>query len=104
MNNRKSRSSVTQQQAGDALPALLQERDLSMRQFASRAGVNVSHLSRLVNGKAGRGATGELAIKLARVLELPDDYFPEAREQMVIEAVRSDRDLRDSIYRRLAKR
>lgn len=101
MNKRGLRPSVTQQRLGDALPELLQERDLSMRQLAARADVNVSHLSRLVNGKAGRSATGELAIKLARALELPDDYFPETREQMVIEAVRTDAALRESVYRRL---
>jgi hypothetical protein len=38
------------------------------------------------------------AERIARHLDLPDDYFPEVREARVLDVVRRDARLRDEIY------
>jgi hypothetical protein len=42
--------------------------------------------------------------KIAEVLGLPSDYFPEYRELYVVEWIRSDSKLRDELYARLKRR
>jgi hypothetical protein len=39
---------------------------------------------------------------VAIALDLPEDYFPEYRESVVLEHVKKDVDLRDEIYGRIA--
>jgi transcriptional regulator with XRE-family HTH domain len=85
--------------AKDALPDLLVKHQVSLRQLAKDAGISVSYLSRVLAGT--KPSSGELAARIASALELPEDYFPETREQRVVEAVRADPDLRERIYRRL---
>jgi len=45
----------------------------------------------------------ELTQRVARVFELPPDYFPEFREAFVIDRIRSDPKLRNTLYTRLAR-
>jgi antitoxin HigA-1 len=85
------------------LPALLEERGVSLRKLAQSIGVNHSYLSRVLGAKGARPATAELAAAVARALELPDDYFPEYREAFVISRVREDPALRDRLYDRLRR-
>jgi transcriptional regulator with XRE-family HTH domain len=98
---RVARERKHRSQAGveNALPDLLVEHDVSLRQLAKDTGISVSYLSRVLAGT--KPSSGELAARIASALELPDDYFPETREQRVVEAVRADPDLRERIYRRL---
>jgi hypothetical protein len=42
--------------------------------------------------------------RIARELDLPADYFPEVREAFVIERIKRDPALRDSLYARLRRR
>ncbi len=85
------------------LPRLLEERGWSLRQLARKADVDVGHLSRSMKGDSGKFVSGELAVRIARALELPDGYFPEGREQIVVDAVRADPSLRDKVFRGLRR-
>jgi transcriptional regulator with XRE-family HTH domain len=85
----------------EALPALLEERALSLRALAREVEVSQSHLSRILLDGSGRVVSGELAGRIAVALSLPEDYFPEFRAAVVHDAIDRDPILRESIYRRL---
>ena len=80
----------------EELRALLKERGMSHRQFAAAIELPQSYLSLVLNGK--RSPSQKLLERSARVLELPDDYFPEYREHVAIDAIKRDGRLRDRIY------
>jgi transcriptional regulator with XRE-family HTH domain len=82
----------------EALPDLLEERGLSLRSLARKAQVNASHLSRVLRGADAKRATPHLARRIARALELPDDYFPEVREASVVQRIQADPAWRDKLY------
>lgn len=87
----------------EELPGILAERQLSLRALAERVGVSHAHLSRAVRGANGKVVGGDLARRVAVALDLPGDYFPEYREDVVVELVRADASLRDRIYQQRAK-
>ena len=87
-----------------ALVPLLSQAGLSMRALATELGLNVSHISQITGASTRRTVSPDLARRVARVLDLPEDYFPEVREAAVIAAVQADGSLRDRIYDRLPKR
>jgi transcriptional regulator with XRE-family HTH domain len=82
------------------LVSLLQARNLSLREAARRADVDVAHLSRITAGE--KVASPELAARLAEALELPRDYFPEYRQGWLEQTLRRDPELRDRLYRDLS--
>jgi hypothetical protein len=57
-------------------------------------------VTRRANYKA---ASPELMQRIARELDLPDDYFREVREAFVIDRIKRDAALRDSLYERLRR-
>lgn len=81
----------------EVLRELLAERGLTLRGFAAQIGVSQPHLTNVVHGK--KEPTGELARRVASGLELPEDFFAEAREAAVIDAMRNDPPLRERLYR-----
>jgi transcriptional regulator with XRE-family HTH domain len=88
---------VTQRPFPDELPRLLKERGLTLRELARQVGgIDHSYLSRMLSRKTGVNV--KHAERIARHLKLPGDYFPEVREAAVIEAVKANARLRDSIY------
>jgi transcriptional regulator with XRE-family HTH domain len=95
-------SARSRQSLREALPALLSQREdgLTLSGVASRAGVHRAHLWRIVHGedRNRKPASPELCRRIAQVLDLPEDYFPEAREDAVMNAMRENPDLRDRIY------
>jgi transcriptional regulator with XRE-family HTH domain len=80
----------------DALPKLLQERSMSLRELGRRLGVDPTYLSRIKRGK--KGVPADLPERVAAALELPNDYFPESRERIILEAIRGDPRLRELVY------
>jgi transcriptional regulator with XRE-family HTH domain len=89
----------------EELPALLNERRLSLRALAREVGVTDAHLSRLLRGVGYRTKpSANLAQRVALALELPPDYFREYREALVIEQVKKDARLREELYDRLTRR
>jgi transcriptional regulator with XRE-family HTH domain len=84
-----------------ALPRLLAERNVSLREVSRESGVSVSHISRVLRGQ--RAPTGEVAAAVAKALGLADDYFPEYRLDAVTEAMIGDPALRDRLYDDLRK-
>jgi transcriptional regulator with XRE-family HTH domain len=88
---------------GKSLRELLSARGMSLRDLAAEVGVNQSHLSRILGARPARSVSGDLAGRIAIVLGLPIDYFPEYREAEVVAAVLHDPELRERIYRQLSR-
>jgi transcriptional regulator with XRE-family HTH domain len=80
----------------EELPALLERRGISHRQLASSIDLPQSYLSLVLNGK--RAPSQKLVERSTHFLELPDDYFPEYREHVVVAAIKRDGRLRDRVY------
>jgi transcriptional regulator with XRE-family HTH domain len=86
----------------EELGALLVERGLSQRKLAQLIDLNPSHLSRVLSGGDPMQPSSELIRRIARALNLGDDYFAELREVFVISKIRDDPELRDELYDRLS--
>lgn len=82
----------------DELPAILSERQISLRILASKLGLDHSFLSRAVRGADGKVLTPDLVRRIADELALPPEHFVEVREALVIERIRADGELRDRLY------
>lgn len=91
----------SQRRLVEELPEILEARELSIRAIALSAGVSHSHLGRVLRQSDYKTPSVELCRRLARALDLPDDYWPEYRERVVIDRVRSDPALREELYDRL---
>ncbi len=89
----------------EELPALLEQRNRSLRSLADEVGVNASYLSRILREEAAgaRRPTAAIAQRIAGALDLPADYFPEAREAFVVDRIRDDAELRDRLYDRMRR-
>lgn len=85
----------------EELPRLLEERKLTLRALARKAGVSDAHLSRVLRRKDYKTPSADLARRVARALELPDDYFAEYREGVVIDEIKANARLRDRLYDQL---
>lgn len=85
------------------LPVLIKERDMSIRAVARAAEVDPAHLSRVLRGARGKTVSPELAGRVATALGLPEDYFPEWREALIVDRIREDPKLRDQIYDRVRR-
>jgi transcriptional regulator with XRE-family HTH domain len=88
----------------EALPGLLRDRGMSVRQLALAAGVTSQHLSRIIRRRDNKRVSPELAGAVAVELGLPRDYFPEYREGVVLESIRRDPDLLDKVYTLVTRR
>ncbi|MGH9299088.1 MAG: helix-turn-helix domain-containing protein [Acidimicrobiales bacterium] len=82
----------------EEVPALLEERGISLRALGRAAGVGDDHLSRVIRGARGKRATPGLARRVALALDLPEDYFVEARLDFVIEQLADRTELLDEVY------
>jgi transcriptional regulator with XRE-family HTH domain len=80
----------------DELPVLLEQRGVSHRQLAASIDLPQSYLSLVINGK--RAPSQKLLERSARFLGLADDYFPEYREHVAVDAIKRDGRLRDRVY------
>ena len=87
----------------EELPDLIRDRDLSLRALARMVGVGDDHLSRVLRGARDKRATGELTRRVAVALNLPEDYFPEARLAFIMERLNNHPTLRDRVYDQLRK-
>ena len=92
----------TEEPFRDALPRLLAEQGISLRELSRRLGMDATYLSRVRRGHK-RLPTG-LPSQVAASLGLPEDYFSETREALVIVAIRDDPALRERIYERYVRR
>jgi len=64
-------------------------------------GVDPSHLSRVLRQTGYKTPSGELTRKVAEALGLPEDYFLEYRQAVVLERIQKDSSLRERLYREL---
>ena len=84
------------------VPRLLAERGMSVSALARLVGVGQPYLSRVINGKDSKVPAGDLPRRVALALDLPEDYFFEARKGLVLEQITADVDtaLTERLYRR----
>jgi transcriptional regulator with XRE-family HTH domain len=88
---------VTNRPFPEELPRLLKGKGLTLRGLAREVGgIDHAYLSRMLSGKTAVNVRH--AERVALVLGLASDYFPEVREAAVIAAIRSNPRLRDAIY------
>lgn len=88
----------------EELPELLEERGMSLRRLAQAVGVGDDHLSRVLRGARSKRPTADLARRVAAALELPDDYFVEARLDFVVQQLSGHQDWLDETYDELRRR
>lgn len=77
------------------------ERDLNLRSLGRLVDVDPTHLSRVARGH--KPVSPALASKVARELDLPEDYFAEVREAAIVDAVRTDPATRERLYGQLER-
>jgi transcriptional regulator with XRE-family HTH domain len=82
----------------DAVPKILREREMSLRALARQVGVGDDHLSRVLRGAREKKPTAELVRRTARALNLPEDYFMEARLDFAVQALSDDAALLNQVY------
>jgi transcriptional regulator with XRE-family HTH domain len=85
----------------DALPRVLTEQGVSLRELSRRLGMDATYLSRVRRGR--QRLPTRLPSRVAASLGLPEDYFPETREALIFDAIRSDSVLRERIYDRFVR-
>ena len=87
------------------VPRLLTERGMSVSALARLVGVGQPYLSRVLNGKDSKIPAGDLPRRVALALDLPEDYFFEARRSLVLDRIAGDIDmaLTESLYRRFRR-
>jgi transcriptional regulator with XRE-family HTH domain len=77
---------------------------MSLRALARQVGVGDDHLSRVVRGDRAKKPTAGLARRVAQALGLPEDYFPEARLDFIVQQLTNDPELLDKTYDRLRRK
>jgi transcriptional regulator with XRE-family HTH domain len=85
----------------EELAAILAERHISQRKLAQLIDINPSHLSRVLRGIDRTQPSAELIRRIAHALDLPDDYFLEQRQALVVSRLRGDPKLLNELYDRL---
>lgn len=94
----------TQRPFVEELPALLAERNLSLRAVSQMSDVSHSFLSRVLRERDYKRVSPELARRIAKALGLPNDFFVEAREGFIIERIKGDPKVREELYGMLKKK
>lgn len=82
---------------------MLRERGLSLRALARMADIGNDHMSRILRGARNKRPTGELTRRVAAALDLPEDYFPEARLTFVVQQLGNHPKLLDRVYDELQR-
>jgi transcriptional regulator with XRE-family HTH domain len=94
----------TQRPFAEELPRLLGERKLSLRAVARESELSHGFLSRILRERDDKRASPEVARRVAKALDLPEDFFVEAREGFIIDVMKGDPGLREELYDRLRRR
>lgn len=81
-----------------ALKALMAERSVSLREIARLSGIDAAHLSRMMHGLKTPNVAA--LSRIAKSLDLPDDYFIEVRAARVHEWFLKHPSELDDAYRR----
>lgn len=83
---------------------MLDERGLSGRWLAREIRVSQPYLLRVLAGSGSLAVRADIALRVARALGLPEDYFPEWRVLAIVQRMQSDPAFRDSVYKKLGAR
>ncbi len=100
----RPRSRVSQRPFVEEVPEILEARGLSIRAVARKAGVDPGYLNRVLRRADYKTPSAKLCERVALALDLPADYWPEYREQVVLGRIRSNPKLREEIYQRFSTR
>jgi transcriptional regulator with XRE-family HTH domain len=77
---------------------------MSISALARAVGVSQPYMSRVIRAKNYKSAAaGDLLRRVANALDLPDDYFAEARQKYLMDRIASDPKLRDELYQRVRR-
>lgn len=87
----------------DALTELLAEHGISANRLAKEAQVDQAFLSRVMRGVDYKTPSPKLLSAIADHFGLPEDYWREARERVVVERVKADVSLLNDVYRRVTR-
>lgn len=87
---------LAKERVTEALPRVLAQQGLSARELARQIGIDQSYLSLILNGR--RPPSAKFLAAASEALELPADYFLEAREAIVRERIKNDPRLLDRVY------
>jgi transcriptional regulator with XRE-family HTH domain len=87
----------------EQVPALLAERGMRPSHLADLIGVGRPHMSKVLNARQYKRPSVEMCVRTARALGLPDDYFPEYRLGVVVQALHGDQAVCDRVYRTLRR-
>ena len=71
---------------------------MSLRALAAQIPIDAGHLSRALRDVERKRITPDVLRRICEILELPADYFVEARRAVVLEMVSSDDALADRLY------
>ena len=94
----------TQKPFEQEVPLLIANRGVSVRTLAGLVDVDPTFLSRAIRGEKGKVASVSLISKVARALDLPEDYFVELRVARVVKAMEAHPRLREEFYREVVAR
>ena len=95
---------TTQKSFEQEVPLLLAQRGVSVRELAALVGVDATFMSKAIRGQGGKVASTALIGKVARALDLPEDYFVELRVDRVLKAMEAHPRLREDLYREVVAR
>jgi transcriptional regulator with XRE-family HTH domain len=88
---------------GDRVTQLLDERGCTQRDLAAAAGVDPSHISRLLR-RPDAAVNDAMLLRVAAALGVPPESFGEYRERRVCAAIHASPTLRDELYGALMAR
>jgi transcriptional regulator with XRE-family HTH domain len=94
----------TNRSLADELPTLVKEHGITYDHLAALVDVSPSHLSRIIHRKNSKIPSGDLARRIALALELPEDYFPEFRQAVVVQRLGEDAALLNRTYDAIRRR
>ena len=84
---------------GQAVTEVMRARHIGVRSLAREAGVSAGYLSRVLRKVDGKRASPELIKRIAKALDLPEDYFLETRRARIVALLEEDPRLVDEFER-----
>jgi transcriptional regulator with XRE-family HTH domain len=85
----------------DSWRELFQEKGWTQKHVAVTAGIDPSFFSKALRGEGYKKLSADWIATISEMAGLPRDFYPEVREDAVVEAVRTDPDLRDRLFEEL---
>lgn len=85
----------------DSWRELFKEKGWTQKHVAVTAGIDPSFFSKALRGEGYKKLNADWIAAISEMAGLPRDFYPEVREDAVVEAVRCDPALRDRLFAEL---